>query len=884
MKPLDRHNIFELIGKDRRKYHSALITCYSYDFSFFEERLLPVMRTANIKNVNVFTDGNFLANVLEHTTGKEFRANKTYTLTPVYPKGIFHPKVMLLLGPKQGLLIVGSGNLTGSGICSNDEIWGAFHLSANDCKHAALFADAWNYFLSLKVYVKGFVNQSFNWIDKYSPWINELKYNPGSWCNLNDKEKIYFLYNSKTAGIFNQISTLMPKKNLEVLTIISPFYDLNGKLINDMNQLFRPALINAVVNSEFGSVPTKLNVDSLTIKFFEWYNVMEDACRLHAKIFHFRFTNNEQYLLFGSANASVAAFGSANSPANNEEVCLLMYKNSTTSYLQELNLKLPKKSISIADLSQYQPSNTIRGLNKEVTITYAELEGSKLTLHFQKEVSKTFQLIILDSDGEVVERKNIKINGLEVSVNLGLTGSAFKIALHLDEQRISNYQLIHRVEYLIKNNPDPKQEKLDGLMEELLAGNRDSITDLFGHLSYNWADEDENSGNNLVIVNPNVKDRTKVNGQYTKLDESQFNVVSKEILLRQAGLLTSSSVKIAEFLGILSGNIKENTKEDFEESEEMKQLNNANSGEGNQIKRKVKIKSDSEKEQKAIFSFLTKLSNSYAALLKDFYHSQGVQAPNQLVSIKGLSNMLISLEVFHIYYGKRFQVEEKISEENIALKDIEFIQEGNISEVENAVWFLIDVLGKFLLLSVAGHRKYDYELLNNKQDEMKWHIFSKSVVAIFNVTWTEKVYCYRDALLLNLLFLINPKDINEINFEAALNIQIDICKNRAQKIHPNFALNRAYFFNTLLPKYKSWLIVYDDTALKYKIISILADIRLGTIIFKKNIGFAQLRKIRKSTDLLNYLNLVAPGLEWDDEEECCLLSDMPNGNKIVCIK
>ena len=133
MKVLDKLNILELIGKDRRKYHSAIITCYSYDFSFFEERILAVLRTANIKNVNVFCDGKFLETTLEHTTGKEFRANKTYSLTPVYSKGVFHPKIMMLIGQRQGLLIIGSGNLTGSGICSNDEIWGAFQFSSLDC-------------------------------------------------------------------------------------------------------------------------------------------------------------------------------------------------------------------------------------------------------------------------------------------------------------------------------------------------------------------------------------------------------------------------------------------------------------------------------------------------------------------------------------------------------------------------------------------------------------------------------------------------------------------------------------------------------------------------------------------------------------------------------
>src|ERR1035437_5782859 len=120
---IERLNILELIGKHRGKYHSCVLTCYSLDFSFFEERVLPVLKTANIKNINVITDGKFLETAQENTTGREFRHNKTYNFQPIYASGVFHPKIMLLTGVKHGLLIIGSGNITSSGLNTNDEIW-----------------------------------------------------------------------------------------------------------------------------------------------------------------------------------------------------------------------------------------------------------------------------------------------------------------------------------------------------------------------------------------------------------------------------------------------------------------------------------------------------------------------------------------------------------------------------------------------------------------------------------------------------------------------------------------------------------------------------------------------------------------------------------------
>ena len=90
---IKRRNILELIGKHRGKYHSCVLTCYSFDFSFFEERVLPTLRLANIKNVNVLADGHYLEMAQEATTGREFKHNKTYNFHPIYEMEFFIQKL-----------------------------------------------------------------------------------------------------------------------------------------------------------------------------------------------------------------------------------------------------------------------------------------------------------------------------------------------------------------------------------------------------------------------------------------------------------------------------------------------------------------------------------------------------------------------------------------------------------------------------------------------------------------------------------------------------------------------------------------------------------------------------------------------------------------------
>ena len=52
---IERSNILELIGTGKNKYHSCVITSYSIDLAFFEQLILPRLRSAGITNINLFT-------------------------------------------------------------------------------------------------------------------------------------------------------------------------------------------------------------------------------------------------------------------------------------------------------------------------------------------------------------------------------------------------------------------------------------------------------------------------------------------------------------------------------------------------------------------------------------------------------------------------------------------------------------------------------------------------------------------------------------------------------------------------------------------------------------------------------------------------------------
>ena len=215
---LERENILTLIGS--RRYHSCILTTFSFDFYFFEMKAMKWLRSCGVRNINVFIDGHYYSELMQQATGEEMQLTAGYSLYPVFQKSIFHPKIWMLFGDKEGLLIVGSGNLTNSGNGNNDEIWGAFHFDIRSTENAPIFSAAWNYLSMLSSNVKGQMNEkTTRGIVEHSKWLNELpKVKSFQFSDTSQKEKVAFLFNSETSSIWEELSKhISNEKVIELL-------------------------------------------------------------------------------------------------------------------------------------------------------------------------------------------------------------------------------------------------------------------------------------------------------------------------------------------------------------------------------------------------------------------------------------------------------------------------------------------------------------------------------------------------------------------------------------------------------------------------------------------------------------------------------------------
>lgn len=106
----------------RGGYEASLITTFNATLPFYEEVLLRKLVGAGCRHNVVLMDRRQCAVAWGSQATRPRLAGHAYTLLPIGVSGAFHPKICLLLGPKKASILVGSHNLTLSGLGFNREI------------------------------------------------------------------------------------------------------------------------------------------------------------------------------------------------------------------------------------------------------------------------------------------------------------------------------------------------------------------------------------------------------------------------------------------------------------------------------------------------------------------------------------------------------------------------------------------------------------------------------------------------------------------------------------------------------------------------------------------------------------------------------------------
>lgn len=305
-------SLFEEIGKGG--YRVSLMTTFSIDFPFYEDLLLKKMQSKGVTHHVLFADKRMCQSVINHRPPK--CAGKQYSLGLMEHSQAFHPKVIMLLGKKKGLLVVGSHNVTFSGFGKNLEISNIikFEESKNE-EHLSLFVAA---FYAFKTWLADYGNNtvqkniSESVIDtlKLCPWLDSKRK-----FSLNNN--LSFLFTSKsTESLWQQFQPYKPVEPRQIIAT-TPFFDKQLEFTKTLLAQSNEQLIlgvqpkEVVVSSQVFSLDNVKVVDS---------NALTDSGRyIHAKAIYFDAADNSVFVS-GSANLSSTAWLNNRTSANAEAV------------------------------------------------------------------------------------------------------------------------------------------------------------------------------------------------------------------------------------------------------------------------------------------------------------------------------------------------------------------------------------------------------------------------------------------------------------------------------------------------------------------------------------------------------------------------------------
>lgn len=489
---IERRNIIRLLSERTKPnvYHSAILTCYNFDPIFFESVYLPSLRSLGITNVIVLMDASMYDNLLSdpsYICHQVSPVNYTLVRQENSHHGVFHPKMALLFGEEEGVIIVGSGNLTFSGLSNNEEVWNAFHVVGNTSVNYPLLYKAWRYVQDFTENASSLVKKQLGWITEQSLWLQVES--TDDIVVLANGEECSLLYNDDSQRILDKVTERLSGVEIEEITVIAPFYDTEGNALNELKKRFSPSVINCVFDLDRQSAPYSLLKENTGINFFKH----SASNPLHAKIIEFK-ADNGTWLLSGSANARNMALGMS-STVFNDEACVLLHSTEAKNYIHELGVQYTelKEEERLAIERPKQPHSEPSKLL--TTLKSCEEKEGKIHLHFSKSGIKGTATILDKSQSVVYEEEIITDENVILSIDDSLIAKCHIALLVADNDIISNRCLVIKELNVESCNPDPKRRRLSSLLDD--SGLLQNLTHILGYIEF---DEDDKKQKKVRIA------------------------------------------------------------------------------------------------------------------------------------------------------------------------------------------------------------------------------------------------------------------------------------------------------------------------------------------------------------------------------------------------
>ena len=307
-----------------RGYHTSLVTTFCIDFETYENVALPRLRGSGCTNNLVVMDQRMLSLALDQAMPPPRLAGRSYTVSGVTPgTGVYHPKIVLQIGKTQGRLIIGSANMTASGLAGNLEVTGEIVCDHSDSVERSIIVKAWRFALRNVDRNQGTIDRQVRWALDRSPWLRAALADPDSNAEVDGAPR--FMGTGEANGIAARYAAVLQSRLITRLIVVSPYWDEQLEALKYLLDQLKPDEVVALIQKEHhlfpGPAASKIR-GLRVINVGSGQNLGPSEARfLHAKLLIAQ-SADADHVLYGSANCTVAALGNGQFPGVNQEVCI----------------------------------------------------------------------------------------------------------------------------------------------------------------------------------------------------------------------------------------------------------------------------------------------------------------------------------------------------------------------------------------------------------------------------------------------------------------------------------------------------------------------------------------------------------------------------------
>ena len=457
------------------KFHSALMTSFSINLYYWEIQLLRSLSAKDINFVSALVDSDCLSDqLLKFSKAFSGRRPLDFSLHGYKMKGAFHPKIQFYAGRKSVLVLVGSGNLTVMGHGRNLEVWSPVMVESAENPAYPFIRNVWSYLKSL---YQGLGEEAENIIYSIEENCDLLRNDDDEPAaeHFIGEDSIRFFTN-QSISLYEQCREWIGNDTIKTITVMSPFYDSKAELIKALYKQYKPQEIRLIIEEGFGSLPKPGNIPDY-VKLYKWDKIAKASERryqdyFHSKCFFFEGESNH-YMLCGSANASVAAFGLPGVMPTNHEASV-GFKSPTTDYFKMTGFVLTDP-ISTSDIKQTETQDATSShapitlwvkeaaylYNNYDILIYNSADEVDATITFYSGNRKALQAVY-----KRMKHGSNKISGIFKDV----INPLYVEITNSKGELISNRQFVIPTEIMEVNNPSPESEYKRKRYREIEAG------------------------------------------------------------------------------------------------------------------------------------------------------------------------------------------------------------------------------------------------------------------------------------------------------------------------------------------------------------------------------------------------------------------------------